>query len=107
MNGNNTKVKKRATNSRHLALVIGLAALLAGGIASTAHADGWREHRWREHEWREHMWRERAGWGYGYGYAAPPVVVAPPPAIYAPPPVVVAPPVPPPGLNIVLPLNFR
>ena len=94
-------------------LVLGLAAVVSVPLASSARADDWedhggrgreqREHEWREHEWREHQMRDHEM--REHYYAPPPVVYdRPAPGYYVMPPPVMA---PPPGLNIVLPLNFR
>lgn len=74
---------------------------LLGAMAAPAWADdhgrGWGRGRDRDHHWRG---RDRHGW-YPYpGYVAPAPVYAPPP-VYAP----VAPVSP--GINLIVPFNFR
>ena len=53
-----------------------------------------RHYGWREHEVEARRWHRR------HYVPAPGVVYAPPAVVYAPPP-------PPPGINLVIPLDFR
>jgi hypothetical protein len=68
------------------------------GGRGRGHDRGWHgerhEREWHDHEWRMRHWHEA-------------VVVPPPGVVYTPPAVVYAPPPPPPGINLIVPLNFR
>jgi hypothetical protein len=82
-------VKKIATG-------VTLGLIVAVAVASPAHAyDRGRPDRdWRGHEYRAHHdWHGPHGPGPGVVYA-PPVVYSPPPPVS-------------PGINLILPLNFR
>ena len=69
------------------------AVLIMAIAASSAHADGGRDGGGRgERDWRAHE-------GRSYGYE--------PGVVYAPPVVYTAPQYEEPGINLVLPLNFR
>lgn len=74
-------------------------ACLMGGLATPAYAD--------RGDWGRGpgFWHHPPGYWYR-GWRPYPGYIMPAP-IYAPPPVVYAPPPPPPGINLVIPFNFR
>jgi hypothetical protein len=82
-----------------LAVLSALLVLTALGAAVSASARddrGWDDHARRARDWHQ---GHRSPYDYGYAYS-PGVVYAPPPVVYAPPP-------PSPGINLVIPLDFR
>ena len=76
-----------------LAIAASVAALFVVSFGSAAKADDWHRHE-----------VEARGYHRGHPYYGHPVIAQP---VYAPPVVVAEPPPPSPGINLVLPLNFR
>jgi hypothetical protein len=91
-------------NKGRLLAIAVLAMAANAAFIQPARADDDRRGRGHEHdEWREHEWRARH-WHRRYVQVYPEQVPA---YVYAPPPVVYAPPPPPPGINLIIPLNIR
>jgi hypothetical protein len=75
--------------------VSALAVLGALGLSAPAMAD---DHRGGDRGWEDHA-RHARDWHRGHPVYDPGVVYAPPPVVYGPPPS--------PGINLILPLDFR
>ena len=98
------------TNTSKGRLLAVLALMIAANFAfiTTAKADDdrrgrgrdgeRREEMFRDQEWRGHQERARH-WHRGHPVPVPGVVYAPP-MVYSPPP-------PPPGISLIIPLDFR
>ena len=77
--------------------VMALCLIANTAFIQPAKADDWRHDDWHHDHWHDRAWhRHHPGWGV----YQPGVVYAPAPVVYAPPP-------PSPGINLVVPLNFR
>ncbi len=94
---------KKSTNLYRAVLTLTVISGLCGAALTPAWADrdDWHGHAREAREWHQRHWHHgRVVYENGEPYVtyAPPVVVEPPPPAYYPPE---------PGLNIVVPLNFR
>jgi hypothetical protein len=92
-----TAARLRRSVLTALSAVMVLMALSAPALAQPRYDDhrDWGRMSWQEHEREARRWHRMHRVPYYPG-----VVYAPPPVVYAPPP-------PPPGISLIIPLDFR